>query len=52
MRIDEPGPGWKDFNFTSTSSQVSDELKELASMAKRIVELDMDNVKPDSYADF
>lgn len=52
MRVDEPGPGWEDFDLSSSSSPVSDQLMELAAMAKRIIKIDMDNVKPDSYVGF
>jgi len=52
MRIDTPGPGWQDFNLTGGNSQVSQQLKTLGKMAKRIDGINMNYVKPDSYSGF
>ncbi len=52
MRIDIPGPGWKDFDLGNNPAAAKKQLKLLASMAKKIDNLNMEEVKPDSYNGF
>ena len=52
MRIDIPGPGWKDFDIANNLNEAKNPLLQIAGMARRIDSIDMDNVKPDSYNDF
>ena len=52
MRIDVPGPGWKDVDLANDPTEAMEQLKQLASMAKRIDNLNMEEVKPDSYNGF
>ena len=52
MRIDIPGPGWKDFDLASNPIEAKKQLIQLGNMAKQIDDLNMEEVKPDSYHGF
>lgn len=52
IRVDTPGSGWKDFELSSDLETSRKQLVQMAEMAKRILSINMEEVKPDSYTGF